>query len=334
MPDQCSDMGKTARKKAPKPWVLISAIAVGIAVLCLAIGIPTKDDKKIGMRDLATLVMPFNFAYDKFSEFKYFTETIHQKWGTTPEELLKLHDYNDPDDYGHSAYAVEDADLVVEFYYFENGLYESIISLKDSVEANSWVEYLETKFGKLKTDGAFSYWDRDQMRIVYATDSELHSFYFVHLETFIAAQEYRKSVDSSLTRLIEFKQVVDNRVRWNTSPESLPNISLYQKKDLYQWDIYTHNNVKNLDYHFFRNKLCGIDFFFVRNYGEAQKMVGILTAKLGEGENHGANGRKWEAKGVTIISTQSSPARSFLFRYNETWAEKEKYEKKYALSTP
>ena len=333
MTDQCSDMGKTARKKAPKSWILISAIAVGIAVLFLAIGIPTKDDKKIGMRDLATLVMPFNFAYDKFSEFKYFTETIHQKWGTTPEELLKLHDYNDPDDYGHSAYAIEDAGLIVEFYYFENGLYESIISLKDSVEASRWVEYLETKFGKLKTDGDFSYWDRDQMRIVYATDSEVHSFYFVHLETFITAQEHRKTVDSNLARLIEFKQVVDNKVRWNTSPESMPNISLYQKKELYQWDIYTHNNVKNLDYHFFRSKLCGIDFL-VRNPGAAQKMVDILIRKLGEGEKHAKNDRKWEANGVTITSTPSTQALYFFFRYNETWAEKEKYEKKYALSKP
>ena len=47
---------------------------IGIIVLGLAIGIPTKEDNKVGMRELSTLVMPFNFAHDKFSEFKYFVD--------------------------------------------------------------------------------------------------------------------------------------------------------------------------------------------------------------------------------------------------------------------
>jgi len=333
MKDQCAGFGKTAKRKTLKNWAITSAIAVGMTVLGLAIGIPTKDDKKIGMRDLSALVMPFNFAHDKFSEFKYFVDTIPQKWGTNPEELLKLEDYNDPDDYGHSAYAVEDTDLIVEFYYFENRLYQSTINIKDSDEAKKWNRYLERKFGEKKSDGKFSYWNKDQLRIVYASESEINQFYFVHVETFLAAQEYRKTIDSSLARLNVFKHIIDNRVNWNTTPESIPDISLYQKKELYQWDVYTHSDVANLDYHFFQNRLCGMDFLFWDSK-QAKKMYGILKIKFGEGENQGDKGTKWEVNGLTILSIpHDTTARWIIFRHKETWAEKENYEKKYASTT-
>ena len=332
MKDQCAESGKATKRKTQKTWAITSAIAMGITVLCLAVGIPTKEEKKIGMRNLSTLVMPFNFAQDKFSEFKYFVDTIPQKWGTNPEELLKLQDYNDPDDYGHSGYAIEDTNLIVEFYYFENRLYQSTINMKDSDEANRWVAYLESKFGETQTDGKFSYWNRDRLRIVYASGSGIYQFYFVDMETFLAGQEYRKTVDSNLARLIEFKQIVDNRVNWNTNPEGLPNISLHEKKELYQWDVYAHNTVSNLEYHFFKNRLFGIDFL-IWDAEQTKEMYAILEIKFGAGEDVGNNGTKWEVNGLTIISTPSSTARYFIFRNKETWAEKEKYEKKYASTT-
>jgi hypothetical protein len=245
--------------------------------------------------------------------------------------MLKLHDYNDPDDYGHSAYAIEDTDLVVEFYFFENRLYQSNISIHDSGEADRWVGYLESKFGKKENDGKFRYWDQGQLRILYASESGVHRFYFVDVNTFIDAQEFRKAVDSNQARLIEFKLAVENRVNWNSNPESLPDISLYQKKELFQWDVYTHNHVKNLDYHFFRNRLCGIDFF-VRDPKQAKKMAGILKKNFGEGVREVNQGSKWEVNGVNIMSTPSTAASYFLFRHKETWAEKKEYEKKYAIS--
>jgi len=333
MQDQNDGLKKTPKIKMPKTWAITSAIAVGVTVLCLAIGIPTKDNKKISMRDLSTLVMPFNFAHDKFSEFKYFVDTIQQKWGTRPEQLLKLKDYNDPDDYGHSAYAIEDIDIIVEFFYFENRLYQSTINIKDSDEAKRWNGYLEGKFGEKKSDGKFSYWNKDQLRIVYASESEIHHFYFVNMETFFAAQEYRKNIDSSLARLNVFKHVVDNKVNWNTKPESTPDISLYQKKELYQWDVYTHTDVPNLDYHFFQNRLCGIDFL-IWDSKQAKNLYGILKIKYGEGEDQEDKGTKWEVNGLTVLSIpHDTTARWIIFRHKETWAEKENYEKKYASTT-
>ena len=333
MKDQNSDLKKSDKRNAPRTRIIALAIAVGIAVLCFAIGVPTREDKKIGMRDLSTLVMPFNFAHDKFSEFQYFTETIQQKWGTSPEDLLKLDEYNDPDDYGHSAYAIEDTGLIVEFYYFENRLYQSTINMKDSAEAKKWVEYLENKFEETKNDGKFSYWEKDQLRIVYAADSDIYRFYFVDVKTFVAAQEYRQSVDSNQARLIKFKQAVENNINWNTNPQSMANISLYEKKELYQWDIYTHTKVKGLDYHFFQNRLCGIDFI-VRDSKQAENMIGIIKRRFGRGINEGKGATKWEVNGVTIISKPipAATVRFLLFRHRETWAEKVKFEKKYALS--
>ena len=333
MMDQGSGLPKKDKQNAPKTRIIVSAIAFGLAVLFFAIGIPTKEDKKIGMRDLSTLVMPFNFGHDKFSEFKYFTETIQQKWGTRPEDLLKLHDYNDPDDYGHSAYAIEDTGLIVEFYYFENRLYQSTINIKDSGEAKRWVEYLEGKFEETRNDGKFSYWEKDQLRIVYASDSDIYRFYFVDVKTFVAAQEYRQAVDSNQARLIKFKQAVNNNVNWNTNPESMPDISLYQRREQYQWDIYTHNKVKGLDYHFFQNRLCGIDFL-VRDSKQADNMANMIKGRFGSGVNQGKNATKWEMNGVTIISKPipATTAIFLLFRHKETWAEKVKFEKKDALS--
>jgi hypothetical protein len=330
MKDQFSKLKKNAKRKAPKTWAIISVIVVGIAVLCLALGIPTRDDKKIDIRELSTLIMPFNFANDKFAEFKYFVETIQKKWRTNPEELLNLQEYIDPDNYGHSGYAIEDADLIVEFYYFENKLFQSTINIQDSGEAKKWVGYLDSKLGEKKPDGKFHYWSKDQLRIVYASESDIHRFHFVHMETFLAEQEYRKNVDSKLARFMEFKKVVENRVNWNTNPESLPNISLYQKKELYKWDIYTHTKVTNLEYNFFQNRLCGIDFL-IWDPKQAKKMHGILQTKFGEGENAGANGTKWDVYGLKIISTSYAAARSFIFRHKETWTEKEKYAKKMHL---
>ena len=136
---------------------------MAIAVLCLAIGIPTKDEKKIDIRELTTQLMPFNFAHDKFAEFKYFVETIQQKLRTKPEELLNLEEFVDPDSYGHSGYAIEDMDLVVEFYYFENKLCQSTINIQDSGEAKKWVAYLNSKFGEKKPDGKFYYWNRGKL---------------------------------------------------------------------------------------------------------------------------------------------------------------------------
>ena len=324
MKDQYAKIGKTAKRSVPKTWVIASAIAVGIAVLCLAIGIPTKDDKTIHIRELTTLIMPFNFANDKFAEFKFFVETIQQKWGTNPEKLLNLQEYIDPDKYGHSAYAIEDTGLIVEFYYFNNRLYQSTINIQDSGEVKKWVGYLDSKFGVKKPDGKFFSWNKDGLKIVYASESETYRFHFVHMETFLAGQAYRNNVDSNLARFMEFKKVIDNRVIWNTSPESLPNISLYKKNQSNKWDIYTHNNVTNLVYHFFQNKLCGIDFL-ISDTKEAKKMYGILQIKFGEGENEGDNGRKWEVSGITIISTPYNTARWFIFRHKETWTEKEKF---------
>lgn len=332
MTDQYADSNKTDKRTAPKTRIIALAIGVGIAVLCLAVGIPSREDKKIGLRDLSTLVMPFNFAHDKFSEFQYFTENIQQKWGTRPEDLLKLQDYNDPDEYGHSAYAIEDTGLIVEFYYFENRLYQSTINIKDSAEAKIWVEYLEGKFEDTKNDGKFSYWEKEQLRIVYAADTDIYRFYFVDVKTFLAVQAYRQSVDSNQARLIKFKQAVENNINWNTNPQSMADISLYQKKELYQWDIYTHNKVKGLDYHFFQNRLCGIDFI-VRDSKQAANMVGIIKRRFGSGVNEGKNATKWEINDVSIISKPipATAARFFLFRHRETWAEKVKFEKKYAL---
>ena len=324
MRDHCSKLKKRAKRKTPKTWAITSAIVVGIVVLCLAIGIPTKDDKKIDIRELTSIAMPFNFANDKFAEFKYFVQTIQQKWRTNPEELLNLQDYSDPDDYGHSGYAIEDTGLIVEFYYFENRLYQSTINIQDSGEAKKWVGYLDSKFGEKKPDGQFYYWNKDQLRIVYASESDIYRFHFVHMETFLAGQEYKKNVDSKLARFMEFKKVVENRVNWNTTPESLPNISLYKKKELYRWDVYTHNNVTNLEYHFFQNRLCGIDFL-IWDTKQAKKMYGMLEIEFGEGENEGDNGTKWDVSGITIISTPYSTARWFIFRHKETWTEKEKY---------
>lgn len=332
MKDQCTEFGKPDRRKVQKNWAITSAIAVGIAVLCLAVGIPTKENKKIDLRELTNLVMPFNFADDKFSEFKYFVDTIQQKWGTNPEELLKLQKYDDPDTYGHSAYAIEDTDLIVEFYYFENRLYQSTINMQDSGEANRWVAYLESKFGEKQTDGKFHYWNQDPLRIVYAQEGEIYRFYFVHIETLLAGQEYRKSVDSNQARFTVFKQILDNRVNWNTNPESLPDITLNRKKELYLWDVYTHNTTNNLEYHFFQNRLCGIDFL-IWDPKQAKKMHGILKIKFGDGENEGNDVTVWDVNGLTILSTPYSTARWFIFRHKETWAEKEKYGKKYALTT-
>ena len=147
------------------------------------------------------------------------------------------------------------------------------------------------------------------------------------METFLAEQEYRKTVDAKLARFMEFKKVVENRVNWNTNPQSLPNISLYQKKELYQWDVYTHTKVTNLEYHFFQNRLYGIDFL-IRDAQQAKKMYGILQIQFGEGETEGTNGTKWDVHGITIISTSYDAARTFIFRHKETWTKKEKYAKK------
>jgi len=332
MKDQCTQSGKLDRRKTKKNWAITSAIAVAIAVLCLAVGIPTKENKKIDLRELSHLVMPFNFAHDRFSEFKYFVDTIQQKWGTNPEELLKLEEYNDPDTYGHSAYAIEDTDLIVEFFYFENKLYQSTINMQDSGEANRWAEYLENKFGERQTDGKYYYWNKDPLRIVYAPGPEIYRFYFVNIKTLLAGQEHRKNVDSNQARFTVFKQIVANRMNWNTSPESMPNITLDRKKELYQWDIYNHNTATNLEYHFFQNRLCGIDFL-IWDPQQAKKMYGILKIKYGDGENEENNVTVWDVNGLTILSTPYSTARWFIFRHKETWAQKEKYGKKYALTT-
>ena len=324
MTDQSSESRKTAKAKAPKPWVIPSAIIVGIVVLCLALGIPTKDEPKIGIRELTTLIMPFNFANDKFAEFKYFVETIQQKWRTKPQDILNLQEYVDPDKYGHSGYAIEDSGLVVEFFYFENKLCQSTINLEDPGEAKKWIGYLDSKFGEKEPEGKFYYWNQGPLRVVYEFATAMHRFHFVHMETFIAEQEYRKKVDSNLARFTEFKKVVDNKVDWNTTPESLPDISLYEKKRLQKWDVYTHSRISNLAYHFFENRLCGIDFL-IWDSQQAKKMQGFLEARFGAGENEGKNGIKWNVYGITITSTSYPAASSFIFRHTETWTQKEQY---------
>jgi hypothetical protein len=144
------------------------------------------------------------------------------------------------------------------------------------------------------------------------------------METFIAEQEYRKKVDSNQARFTEFKRVVDNKVDWNTTPESLPDISLYEKKRLQKWDVYTHSRISNLAYHFFENRLCGIDFL-IWDPQQAKKMQGLLEARFGAGENEGKNGIKWNVSGITITSTSYPAASSFIFRHTETWTQKEQY---------
>jgi hypothetical protein len=327
MTDSCSNLRKTVKSKAPKTWVITSVIIVGIALLCFALGIPTKDEEKINIRELTALIMPFNFANDKFAEFKYFVETIPQKWRSNPEDLLNLQEYIDPDNYGHSGYAIEDTGLTVEFHYFENKLCQSTINIQDSGEAKKWIGYLDSKLGQKKPDGKFYIWNKNRLRIVYGSESEIHRFHFVDMETFLAEQEYRKKIDAKLARFMEFKKVVEHRVNWNTNPQSLPNISLYQKKELYKWNVYTHTKATNLEYHFFQNRLCGIDFI-IWDAKQAKKMFGILQIKFGEGETEGTNGTKWDVDGITILSTSYDAARTFIFRHKGTWTKKEKYAKK------
>lgn len=326
MTDQSSELGKTIEGKAPKTWTITAIIIVGIVVLCLALGIPTKDEPKIGIRELTTLIMPFNFANDKFAEFKYFVDTIPQKWRTKPEHLLKLQEYVGPDKYGHSGYAIEDSGLVVEFFYFDNKLCQSTININDSDEAGKWIGYLDSKFGEKKPDGKYYYWNKKPLKIVYESTSSMHRFHFVHMETFLAEQQYRKKVESHLARFAEFKKIVDNQVNWNTAPESLPNISLYEQKQLQKWDVYTHKKISNLAYHFFENRLCGIDFL-IWDQQQANKMQRLLHTKFGAGENEGKNGIKWNVYGITISSQSYPAASSFTFRHNETWTAKEKHAK-------
>ena len=57
MTDQYSKTHKTTEVKVRKTWVISSVILVGIIVLCLALAIPTKDEEKIGTRELTTLIM-------------------------------------------------------------------------------------------------------------------------------------------------------------------------------------------------------------------------------------------------------------------------------------
>ena len=327
MADSCSNLRTTVKSKAPKTWGITSAIIVAIALLCFALGIPTKDEEKINIRELSALIMPFNFANDKFSEFKYFVKTIQQKWRTQPEELLNLQEYVDPDKYGHSGYAIEDSDLTVEFYYFENKLCQSTINIQDSGEAKKWVGYLDAKLGEKNPDGKIYYWNNDPLRVVYESSPTMHRFHFIHIETFIAEQEYRKKVDSNLARFAEFKKVVENKVKWNTKPESLPNISLYEKKQLQRWDVYTHRKISNLAYHFFENKLCGIDFV-IWDPQQAKRMQDLLYNKFGAGETDGKNGFKWNVYGITINSQSYPAASTFIFRHSETWTEKEQYAQK------
>jgi hypothetical protein len=151
------------------------------------------------------------------------------------------------------------------------------------------------------------------------------------MQTFLAGQEYKKNVTSKLARFMEFKKVVDNRVNWNADPESVPNISFFQTNELYKWDVYTHTKITNLDYHFFQNRLCGIDFY-IWDKKQAKNMDGILQIKFGEGQSEGINGRRWDVNGITVMSTPYTTARRFMFRHQETWTEKEKYEKKYATT--
>ncbi len=324
MTDQCSATHKTTKVNAPKTWVITSVIIVAIVVLCLALGIPTKDEPKIGIRELTTLIMPFNFANDKFAEFKYFVETIQQKWRTQPEDLLNLQEYVDPDKYGHSGYAIEDSGLIVEFFYFQNKLCQSTINIQDSDEAKKWIGYLDSQFGDSNSDGKYAYWNKDPLRIVYEADAPTQRFHFIHMVTFLAEQKYRKKVDSNLASFMEFERIVDNRVKWNTNPDSLPNISLYEKKRLQKWDVYTHNKISNLVYHFFENRLCGIDFL-IWDPQQAKKMQDFLLAKFGAGENEGKDGIKWNAHGITITSVSYPAVSSFMFRHNETWTKKENY---------
>ncbi len=324
MADQASELRDTVKRKASKTWMITAVIFAAIVVLCLALGIPTREEPKINIRELTTLIMPFNFANDKFAEFKYFVETIQQKWRTKPEDLLNLQDYVEPDQYGHSGYAIEDSGLVVEFFYFENKLCQSTINIQDSSEAQKWMGYLDEKFGAKRPDDTFLYWSKDPLKIVYESTSEFHRFHFVHMETFMAEQEYRKKVDSNMARFMEFERIVDNRIKWNTSPDRLPNISLYEKKRLQKWDVYTHNKISNLVYHFFENRLCGIDFL-IWDPQQAQKMQDLLLSKLGAGENEGKDGIKWNAYGITITSISYPAVSSFMFRHNKTWTAKENF---------
>jgi hypothetical protein len=191
-----SEFKKNPKWKIPKTWVITSAIAVGVAVLCFAIGIPVKNDEKIDRRDIPSLAMPFNFADDKFAEFKYFVETINQKWRTNPTDLLNFQEYPAPDKYGYSGYGIKDNGLVVEFFYFFNQLYQATINTQDPDEAKRWVKYLDSKFGEKKHDGYFYTWETDELNIVYASESGQNKFHFAHMETFWEKEAYRKKIDS------------------------------------------------------------------------------------------------------------------------------------------
>ncbi|MGV7224607.1 MAG: zinc-ribbon domain-containing protein, partial [Nitrospinales bacterium] len=210
----------TEKKAQKKAWALMSATVVGFVALCLALGIPIKNDKKPERKEIPEIVMPFNFANDKLTEFKYFIETMEQKWGTHPADLLNFQDYPAPDEYGHSQYGVEENDLIVEFFFFFNQLYQSTINTQNSDDAKRWVEYLDSNFGEKKTDGKFYIWRNDDLNIAYVSESNQYQFHFIHTETYAERKKYRGQFGSKLVKFEVFKKIIDNEMNWAVTTDN------------------------------------------------------------------------------------------------------------------
>ena len=318
--------GQYTEKKAPKTWAIMSATVVGLVVLCLALGIPIKNDKKPDKKVTPQIVMPFNFANDKLAEFKYFIETMEQKWGAHPADLLNFQDYPAPDEYGHSQYGVEENGLIVEFFFFFNQLYQSTINTLNADDAKNWVEYLDSNFGEKQTDGKFYTWRYDGLNIVYASESGEHLFHFIHTETFAQRQEYIAQFGSKLVKFEVFNKIIDNEMNWAATTDSLPGISLHQKTDAYKWSEYSDDNATNLYYKFFKDRLCRVDIL-VLDSEQAAKMQGILESKFGEGEINPDESMTWVADEITITTFNYLKGRGFAFTHNETLKAKEEYAK-------
>jgi predicted Zn finger-like uncharacterized protein len=321
-----SASGQYTEKKAARTWAILSATVVGLVLLCLALGIPIKNDKKPDKKETPRIVMPFNFANDKLAEFIYFIETMEQKWGAHPADLLNLRDYPAPDEYGDSQYGVEENGLIVEFFFFFNQLYQSTINTLNTEDANIWIEYLDSHFDEKQTDGKFYIWRNGDLNIVYVSESGEHLFHFRHRETFAQRQEYIAQFGSKLAKFEVFNKIIDNEMNWAVTTDRLPGISLHQKTDAYKWSEYSDDNATNLYYKFFQDRLCRVDIL-VLDSEQATKMQGMLENKFGGGEINPDESITWVADEITITTFNYLKGKGFAFTHNETLKAKEEYAK-------
>ena len=319
-----SEFRQPPKRKVPKVWAIMPAIAIGIAALFFTLGIPTKSEKKGPINDPSQIEMPFNFTDDKFAEFKHFTEAIGQNWRLHPANFLNSPEYPVPDDYGHSQYGIEEDDIFVEFFFFLNQLYQATINIQDSSEAERWVEYLDNKFGEKIAQDKFYTWRNDDVNIVYVFEFEQYKFHFIHMETFAERKTYRSQFGSKLVKLEVFNKIIDNEMDWAATPNNFPDMTLHQKADIYKWSEYSDNNAANLYYKFFQDSLCRVDIL-VSDYELATKMHGILESRFGQGEINPDESINWIENGITITAFNYLNGLAFAFTHNETLKAKEEY---------